>query len=223
MQQERSADFASWEFTFAGDNDVLITTETHQGKEQTRGTILLVSGQAMLTKGLSLERGYEIDALDTPVLMYQLVVSLLSQAAPEGPEKLEASRKVHLAEPKRGIQIATQSASGRFPPPWTLSGSINKAGPRSFDYSLVFTYPADDSGKKTTIALSGVWKKDPTPPALQDGMSIEGWSLHTIGPFSLKQEHSTILDYGAQKRPLEVRTLGELRRALAKDATSPVE
>jgi hypothetical protein len=218
-QFEPSADFAAWEFTFSGDNDLLLIVDTHQGKESTQGSILLVSGRAMLTKGLSLEQGYEIDALDAPVLMYQLVVGLLAQAIPDGPQKLVKSHKVHVSETKRGIQTATMSASGRYPAPWTVDGSVDQRGPSSFGYSLTFTYPTEDKTGRATIVLKGQWS-NAVGPGLTDSMNIEGWSLHTIGPFSMKQEGSTVLDYGAQAKPLTVRTLGDLREALAKNEAS---
>lgn len=221
VQQETSPDFAAWDFTFGDENDLLLKIENQQGREKTQGIILLVSGRAMLTKGLSLDKGYEIDALDAPVLMYQLVASLLSQAVPEGPEKLATSRKISVSEPRRAIRIATQSASGRFPAPWKVSGSVNKKGPSQFDYSLNLSYPAEGNSKKpATMALSGQWSRGSSPPAFQDTMSIEGWTLHTIGPYSVKQEGGTIFDYGAQTKPLQVRTLGELRKALATDEMS---
>jgi len=220
VQQEDSTDFALWDFTFGGDNDLLLTIHTKQGKEETQGTILLVSGRAMLTKDLSLERGYEIDALDAPVLMYQLVVSLLSQAVPEGPEKLTASRKLSVNEPNRAIRIATQSASGLFPPPWKVEGSVTSKGTSQFEYSLAFAYPREGGSRTANMYLNGHWRRSPEPATLQDSMNIQGWSLHTIGPFSMKEEGGTIFDYGAQTRPLEVRTLGELRKALATDEAS---
>jgi len=220
VQPENSPDFDLWDFKFGRENDLLLRIETHRDKQQTQGEILLVSGRAMLTKGISLDKGYEIDALDAPVLMYQLVVSLLGQALPEGPEKLAASRQISMAEPKRGIRIATHSASGRFPPPWSVDGTIEKVGILQFDYSLDFAYPAEDGGETVKMRLSGNWKKGSAPPTFDDTMNIEGWSLHTIGPFSIKQEGSTIYDYGAQAKPLQVRTVGELRKALARDEAS---
>jgi hypothetical protein len=220
VQREKNPDFALWEFTFGAGNDLLLKINSHQGKTQTRGTILLVSGRAMLTKDLAIHRGYEIDALDAPILMYQLVVSLLSQAVPEGPDKLAASRKISVSESKRAIRIATQSASGRFPPPWRVNGSINKKGPLQFEYSLTLAYPTEDNHKMATMVLSGKWNKVSAPLTLKDTMSIEGWSLHTIGPFSVKQEGITVFDYGAQAKPSEIRSLGELRKALAKDEAS---
>lgn len=220
MQQDGTADFALWKFTFASESDLLLDVETRQGKEQTRGTVMLVSGQAMLTKGLSLEAGYEIDALDGPVLMYQLLVGLLSQAAPEGPAKLQSSRKVNFAESKRAIQVATQSASGRFPPPWALTGVLDRRGPEDFVYSLTFIYSAENGAEKVKMELAGHWVRQPIPPVLNDSMNIEDWSLHTIGPFSIGQKGTRILDYGAQPKPFEVHTLGELRKALAQEQES---
>ncbi|REK06279.1 MAG: hypothetical protein DWQ36_13785 [Acidobacteria bacterium] len=219
LQEEGSADFTLWEFAFGGGEDLLLNVQSKQGHELTRGSILLVSGRAMLTKDLALEKGFEIDALDVPVLMYQLVVSLLAQAVPEGPEELVASRVVDVAEVERAIRIGTQSASGGFSPPWSVEGEVESTGSSQFEYSLTFTYSIGP-GETAGMHLSGSWSRRPEGSSLEDSLDIQGWSLHTIGPFSVEQEGVTIFDFGAQASSLEVRTLGELRKALAVDDAS---
>jgi hypothetical protein len=69
------------------------------------------------------------------------------------------------------------------------------------------------------MLFSGQWSRKSAPPILDDSMNIEGWELHALGPITVKQEHGTIFDYSAQSKPLAVRTLGELRKALLKDET----
>ena len=46
----------------------------------------MIAGRALLMWGVPHEKGYEIDALDGPVLMNSLAVTLLDQAFPKGPE-----------------------------------------------------------------------------------------------------------------------------------------
>jgi hypothetical protein len=52
---------------------------------------MLINGQRqwMLVKNVPIERGYEIDALDMPVLNLKLVLELLRAAAPGGPGQLK--------------------------------------------------------------------------------------------------------------------------------------
>ena len=192
-------------------NLVIDQDNVFQGKAQ-KGTIKLVEGRAMLTRGLSLENGYEIDALDGPILTYQILISLLSQAVKNGPDKLAGTKNINISEKERGIRIATMSASGYFPPPWALTGSISRMDKEAVDFSLRFTYPQDKAS--AVLLFDGVWKKLQQAPEIDSAMSLSDWKLHLLGPVEIKQEGSTILDYAAQSKPTPLGTLGELRKSI---------
>ena len=125
VSQPNATDITRFTLTFPDPLNLVIDLDNvFQGKTQ-KGTIKLVEGRAMLTRGLSLKKGYEIDALDGPILTYQILVSLLSQAIPDGPDKLAGNKSINIKEKKKGIRIATMSASGYFSPPWALTGSVS--------------------------------------------------------------------------------------------------
>lgn len=192
-------------------NLVLDLDNVCEGKPQ-KGTIKLVEGRAMLTRGLSLERGYEIDALDGPMLTYQILVSLLTQAIPNGPDTFAGAKSINITEKKKGIRIATMSASGYFPPPWALTGSVSRRDKETIGFALRFTYTQN---KATAVLLfDGAWKKLQQAPQIDSSMSLSGWQLHLLGPVEIKQEGSTILDYAAQSKPTPLGTLGELRKSI---------
>lgn len=192
-------------------NLVLDLDNVFQGTPQ-KGTIKLVEGRAMLTRGLSLERGYEIDALDGPVLTYQMLVSLLSQSIPDGPDKFVGARNINIKETSRGIRIATMSASGYFSPPWALTGSVSRRDEETVDFSLRFTYTHNDAS--SALWFDGTWKKLRQAPQIDSSMSLSGWQLHLLGPVEIKQEGGIILDYAAQSKPTPLGTLGELRESI---------
>ena len=209
-----SSDYSEYRFVFHDAHSASIDFETRSQGESQSGTILLVSGRIMLTKGFSPAKGYEIDALDLPNLNHQLVVTLLSQAFPAGPDKFEGKRTVDLMEQKRGIKIATRSASGLYPSPWTLKGEMQRRDVETIDFSFKFSFEFE--GARHDILISGEWKQAATSPLLDASMSLKGWSLYALGGVSIRQEGATILDYAAQPTGTSLRTLGELQEAIRK-------
>lgn len=80
-----------------------------------KGRILVIAGRAMLMKDVAHEAGYEIDALDGPVLTHQLVMTSLDQAFPKGPGSVASGKpSFKIVQKKRAIRIATSSAGGRM-------------------------------------------------------------------------------------------------------------
>jgi hypothetical protein len=119
---------------------------------------------------------------------------------------------INLSEQKRAIKIATLSASGCYSPPWRLEGQIQRNDSETIEFSLKFFYK--DAEQVTQMV--GEWKKATTTPQWDPSMTLDGWSLYTLGGVSIKNEGSTILDYGAQSNPTKLRTLGELQESIRK-------
>ena len=191
-----------------GDDDFSIETESAPA---VRGQMIVVGGRALLMKDVPHEPGYEIDALDGTVLTHQLVIALLDQAFPEGPTAVRAETPIKITQKERAIRIATASASGRLEAPWTLNGTARPAGSRiEYDLRLEFTA----QGAAQPLAVSGYWEKE-EPARLDDRMSIDGWSLHWLGPMTLSSERGTILDYGAKPAVPQWANLGALRAYIA--------
>lgn len=216
-----SSDYEQWRFMFPDAHSLSLDLDTKvQGRSET-GKILLLSGRVMLTKGFSPAKGYEIDALDLPILNYQLVVTLLSQAFPSGPDKFAGKHTVDLAEQKRGIRIATTSAEGRYPSPWGLKGEMERRSVETIGFSFTFSYVA--GAAQHSVLINGEWKKTGTSPRLDPSMSLEGWGFYTLGGISIKRKGATIFDYGAQSQPTSIRTLGELQESIRKQKASSKE
>ena len=178
----------------------------------THGRIIVLAGRAMLMKDAQHETGYEIDALDAPVLMHQLVITLLDQAFPKGPSSVSGTIPISVVQKTRAIRIATQSADGAIQAPWTLTGTAQRAESRiSYDLQLAFT--ADSS--ETKIGFTGFWEKAPLATPLDDRMSLAGWTVHWLTPMTSTSEQGTILDYGAKPAAQQWADVGALRKYIA--------
>jgi hypothetical protein len=216
------SNFTQFRVQLRGDDQTGTTTMIMHGPEDfsvqiedapgARGTIVVVGGRAMLMKNVQHESGYEIDALDGPVLMHQLVMTLLDQAFPHGPASVSASVPIKIVHKARAIRIATSSAGGRLEAPWTLTGSARHAGDR-IDYDLQFVFTADGSTK--SLGFAGFWEKAPAAPSLDGQMSLDGWTVHWLTPMTSTSEHGTILDYGAKPVSEHWADLATLRKYIA--------
>lgn len=176
----------------------------------THGTIVVIGGRAMLMKDVAHDTGYEIDALDGPVLLHQLVMTLLDQAFPQGPPSVAAdSVPIKIVQKTRSIRIATQSAEGHLGAPWTLTGTARRTRDR-IDYDLQFVFTVDGSSK--SMVCTGFWEKALAAPPLDDNMSLDGWSLHWLAPITSTSDQGTILQYGAKPVSEHWPNLGALRK-----------
>ena len=173
--------------------------------------IILVGGQVMLVKGMDLEEGYEIDALDGPVLMMQLALSLLSTAVPEGPEGLadQQPRKLEHLEQESPIGVGTTSAAGEFSTPWRVSGSVQRSDGEQIAYALDFSYESESG--PVGIQLSGRWERTGPLPDLDPELALEGWKPYVIGPIHRSTPSSSIYDFGAQPMDTVFDTVGEVQ------------
>lgn len=199
-------------YVITTDQELKITTNA-KGKrgQQETSEIMLVNGRSqwMLAKNVPLEKGYEIDALDGPVLTLKLVTELLRAAAPGGPGEITKSKSVNVNEKIRAIEVNTTAASGGIEAPWTLRGTIerNAANQLSFDLTASHDQP---------MHITGTWQREPTVPVFADDMSLAGWQILSIGPIKTTETNSTVFDYGAQVSDKRPKTLGELRKLAAK-------
>jgi len=200
---------ATTTMTMHGRDDFSVHIEDAPG---TRGTIIVVGGRAMLMKDVQHESGYEIDALDGPVLMHQLVMTLLDQAFPNGPTSVGASVPIKIVQKERAIRIATPSAGGRLEAPWTLTGTARRSGDR-IEYDLQFAFTAQRSTR--SLGFTGFWERAPAAPALDDHMSLDGWTVLWLTPMTSTSQQGTIFDYGAKPVSEHWADLAALRRYIA--------
>ncbi len=202
-------------FSFPSPNNVVIDREHHEQDKTTIGKVLLVDGRVMLTKDLELENGREIYAMDGPLLIYQLAVSLLATGFPEGPEEIRRKSIVNFEEQKRGISVETSSATGFFGAPWRVQGTVDPISTQSFAYTFEFEFSAD--GSRRELALSGIWRSDPTP-APDPGLTLKDWHAFTLVPKTITRGGTRMLGFEAKPTAEVPTTLGELRNSLRTNA-----
>lgn len=210
MNDDQSQNKSHWILKLYSGNDIIIEKDEQYQKKATTGTLGIIGGRMMITNGLKLKSGYEIDAADGPALMIQLMLRLLSEVAPEGPSKISTPIEINHNEKERGIKLATAAASAYFGAPWSVKGSLAPAHESGFLYTLQFTSKVGE--KDYTLMLEGSWVKDISLGALDGDKDIGDWQVYKIGPYTKKYEGGTILDYGAQPISESFKNIAMLRR-----------
>jgi hypothetical protein len=168
------------------------------------GTILMVAGRVMLSKGLTLTHGSELSVLDQPLLMYAVVSSTLSRLLPAGPDAPVPRQKISHVDTAVGITYASANAHGYIPPPWSVEGSLRPLPDRSFEFDLLLKWSV--AGKPpVALNLKGTLQHQ-NDFHLDDSRQTDDFSV-----FSLEQ-HST---YTARAMTNPPKTIGEIRRLIA--------
>lgn len=206
-------DSSAWRGHFDRERgDLRVDVDSRWGRTTMKGSIALIGGRTMLSRGLDLERGYEIDALDAPVLAFQLAMILMTRVFPEGPGRIDSEQLIdHRGE--QPIRLATQSAGGTIPAPWTLKGRIRKLPDGSLPFELAFAWTGESGGSEVQMSGSFGMREG---PVFEDSASLEGWKVYGVGPQKYEREGSTILDYGARPEQAgDLRTIADIRAAIA--------
>lgn len=209
----------TWTFrTFADPADVIVDLDTPGPKGRTRGTILLVGGQAIAAKGFALEPGYETDPLDAAIVNLKILTRLLDVAAPDGPAALKGRRVVDARDDRTPIAASTPSATARFDAPWSLKGTVERVDSSTIAFRLELDAPGGAGpAARARWTFSGRASGTPKGRALDEAMSLAGWTAYRLASAQpVKQKSHTSLRFGAQRLPGAVATLKDLRAALAK-------
>jgi len=199
-------DFSTATMTIAKNGDTRIETSGVADGKNYSGTLILVSGNFMLAKGVELSPGAEIDAIDAPVLEAQTAMKLLARVLPAGPKSVVHTREINFTERKDPLEVATQSASGAYPPPWSLMGIVKRESATKIAFSLSFAFP----GSPQPLSIAGAWENSPAV-AFPDSASVKGWRAFHLGPHESNQNGGSIMDYGAQEIAGGFSTIGEVR------------
>lgn len=201
--------------TFDDPADVSIELDTPAAKGRTRGTLLLVGGQALAIKGFAPEPGFEIDPLDTAIVNLKLVTNLLTRIEPAGPDAVKASRAVKLADGKKALVAYTRSLNLQFDAPWTVTGQVKRVDAKSVAYDLTIEAPGAKAGERLKWQLKGTAGGPAREASLGDALSLAGWSAWRLAAPTSKTGHAT-LTFGTQKLPGPFATMKDLRAALAR-------
>lgn len=199
--------------------DILVRTDTKDGRGQPmKGDVAMVGGRIMMSKDLTLEPGYEIDAMDAPILSMKLAMIVLARAYPKGPASISGEKLIDRTD-KVAIKYATPSASGYIPAPWRATGKVSKSASGTVAFDLSLTFPALQDPKKQgsqTINMSGSLGTLGRP-VFADDASLAGWVTYGVGPQVEKKGGSTILDYGARRdSDLRFKTIQDIRSFIAR-------
>ena len=218
MTQEGMAAPVSWFMqTSRANNDLQVDIDFPDPQTPQRGTLMMVEGRTLVSKGIGFSPGREIDALDWPMLSIILTGKVLSRALPEGLGVLKGKHLVGHEDKKAGIQFATPSAQGFIPPPWSVSGTViaNSDGSRDFDLVLNWTSEDATKAKKAmSMSLAGQLKHK-SDFQIDSNMALEGWSVFGVGPIVEKTEGGTRNDYGAKPNKSGPKTIADIRKAIA--------
>ena len=185
MTVPKEPGYSSWKGTFDKQSlDIQINVEVTDGKKVTKGKILMVGGRVLATQGPIAEPGYEIDALDAPILEQELVSRLLGAALPNGPEGTQGMREIDYKSEKTGIQFATPSAQGFISAPWHVSGDVTVLAPNVVEYQLSLTAAGTGNsagkGAEYTANFEGRLSKV-AGAKIDDSMLLDGWNLFGVG------------------------------------------
>jgi hypothetical protein len=194
---------ANTHFEVGANGDARITVNLRDASTHTTGTILLIGGRWMLTRGFTSTGRKEIEALDVAALNSQLVIVLLTAALPGGPPGPGPPQHVRFAEKANPIRIATATASAEYGAPWTVTGSVTVSSANApASYQLSFT--SSDQGVAQTMEFAGSAGDARPAVDLPDSTKLAGWKVRRLSA----SEHASPPD----SRPApQAGTLGELR------------
>jgi hypothetical protein len=198
-------------------NDLRVDIDTTGSEQPQHGTILMVGGRVFVSKGITLEPGAEIDALDGPLLYTILTVKILGRALPAGPGTTIGLRKFAYRDVKTGIQFATPSAEGFISPPWSAVGTVTPKADGSVDFNFVLKWSAVDDSKTAhpmEMTLRGLLEHE-NSFRLDDSMSLNGWTVLGVGPIMESTSSGTRIDYGTKPATGNTHTIGDIRQQLA--------
>lgn len=207
----------TWTFrTYADPADVMVEMDTPGPKGRTRGSLLLVGGQAIATKGFAPEPGYEVDPLDAAIVNLKLLVRLLDAAAPGGPASLTGKLAVDAREAKSAIVVSTPTANARLGAPWALTGTLERTGAGAIRFALAVETPGEKPKEKARWSFSGTASGASRDRVLDPATRLAGWTLYALGPVKTTKPASshTALRFGATKLSGPFATLEDLRAAL---------
>jgi hypothetical protein len=217
-------DTATWKFrTFADPADVVVELDTPAPKGRTKGSIMLLSGQGIATKGFTPEAGYEVDPLDVAIVNLKVLTQLLDAAAPGGPAAVKGKVAVSAREEKSPIIANTPSSNARFLAPWSLKGTVERLDAGTVAFNLELDVPDGEKPKdRVKWTFTGKASGSTKGRVLEDGMSLAGWTAYNLDPKAKegKKSHST-LKFGTTKLDGPFATVKDLRTYLAKIPPPP--
>lgn len=200
-------------------NDLMVDVDHAGPGSSAKGTVAVVGGRIMLSKGLDLHPGYEVDALDGPILAMRLALGVLARMFPGGPEEIAGTMEFDKGD-DIGIKFATPSASGYVPAPWNAKGKVSRLSADTLAFEFEMEYPGEGGkggGKLVKMAMQGELGLLGRA-VFEDGDTLDGWTVYGLGVQQSTQNGGTIIDYGAApQKDAKFRTIGDIRGMIAEE------
>lgn len=213
-------DTGTWKYrTFESPADMVVDLDTPGPKGRSKGSVMLVGGQAIAVKGLALEPGFEVDALDVAIVNLKILTRLLDAAVPGGPAALKGRQAIDKREAREAIEAFTPSSSARFAAPWTLKGSVERTDANTVSFRLELDAPGGDKpGDRARWTFTGTAGGSQKGRVLDDATALSGWTAYLLSPpKNAKGQAHTSLRFGTTKLDGPHATLRDLRATLAKN------
>lgn len=202
---------AQWRFERSTTGDILLERQENRAGRIDAGTFLLIDG-ALIVRDARLEPGKEIDAMNGPLLMLQLVLQLLDRSVPGGPGALTKDVRVDVSDNNRSIAVSGIGAEGEFFAPWRLTGTIGPASKGIVKFELDFSSAIrGQSGARYETSIAGIWENTAPPVVFQDTMNLRGWQVYRFKPVVRQRGAINAVGLGTSA-PMGFLNLGEVRR-----------
>lgn len=182
--------------------DVAINADLRRADGEARGIVAMVGGRVLLTRGMPVEAGRELEVFDLPMLNIQLAQILLGRALPAGPESVRGERRIEHRD-KVAIDYGTAGARGRIEAPWRLTGRVARVQTGAIHFDMMLEAPLKEPAKKGEqlrmqlqgeLAMLG-------RPVFPDDAGLEGWSAFVVGPRAEQRGERTVMVFGATPEP----------------------
>jgi hypothetical protein len=209
----------TWKYrTFESPADMVVDVDSPGPKGRSKGSIMLVGGQAIAVKGMALEPGFEVDPLDVAIVNLKVLTRLLDAAVPGGPAALEGKQSVDRREDRMAIEAFTPSSNARFLAPWTLKGTVERVNAGTVRFDLELDAPGGEKpGDRSKWVFSGTAGGSQKGRVLDDATALAGWTAYLLAPpKSAKPGAHSSLRFGTTKLDGPHATLKDLRTTLAK-------
>lgn len=217
----QGGDYQQFYFDITPQHDLRVRVEDSAKGQATKGSVMLIGEHALLVKDLPLERGEEIDAIDSPALILQLIDKLLA-ASGKAPREIRGKLPLDIQETSWDLSVASASAEAEYPAPWTLHGSLESQSDGAIAFDFVHAFRTEDV--PVEIHYRGVWQKAAKPIALDDAMSLAGWQAFSLGPTTHSDGHGgTAYDFGVKAIEPAPKTLQDVRKVVAEQAKAQKE
>lgn len=178
--------------------DAAINVDLRRGDGEVRGVVGMIGGRMLLTRGLKVESGRELEAFDLPMLNIQLAQILLGRALPAGPAALRGEQRIDHRDTV-AIDYGTAGARGRIEAPWHVTGRVAKVQTGAIHFNLTLEAPPPRGAKKgesLRMQLQGELSMLGRE-VFADDASLDGWTVYVVGPRAEKRDGRTTMVFGA--------------------------